>query len=364
MTTDASTTTTKALEWEDIANGEFWGRQLQELLDTAYNVALKAIYALFILLVGWILIKIVVWLIGKLFNRIKMDVAVKAFLLSLIKFFLWMILWLQIFKIAEIPNTSFTAVMSALAFAIGMALSGFMNNILAGLVILTAKPFVVGDYIVGGGAEGVVKEITLTHTYVMSGDNKKQIVPNLPLATGTVVNASKNDTRRVDMVFGIAHEADLKDTREMFKRILKNHPAVLKEPAFVVEPDSLTPHGVNWLVRPWCKGSDYWTVHFDVHEAVHKTADELGINIPCPQSDVHLFKHTSEGAAAAAADEDADGAPSVIVTTTSTTIVEPVTTATTTTPTPGGPTEGGEEKKDKSKSTKSKDKGAEKKKTK
>jgi small conductance mechanosensitive channel len=276
--------------------------------------------------------------------------------------------------------------MSALAFAIGMALSGFMNNILAGLVIvrlaarrlqllfahlflqLTGKPFVVGDYIVGGGAEGVVKEITLTHTYIMSGDNKKQIVPNLPLATGTVVNASKNDTRRVDMVFGIAHEADLKDTREMFKRILKNHPAVLKEPAFVVEPDSLTPHGVNWLVRPWCKGSDYWTVHFDVHEAVHKTADELGISIPCPQSDVHLFKHTSEGAAAAA-DEDADGAPSVIVTTTSTTIVEPVTTATatTTTPTPGGPTseaEGGEEKKDKSKSTKSKDKGAEKKKTK
>jgi hypothetical protein len=113
MTTDASTaTTTKALEWEDIANGEFWGRQLQELLDTAYKVALKAIYALFILLVGWIIIKIVVWLIGKLFNRIKMDVAVKAFLLSLIKFFLWMILWLQIFKIAEIPNTSFTAVSS------------------------------------------------------------------------------------------------------------------------------------------------------------------------------------------------------------------------------------------------------------
>jgi hypothetical protein len=115
MTTDASTaTTTKALEWEDIANGEFWGRQLQELLDTAYNVALKAIYALFILLVGWILIKIVIWAIGKLFNRLKMDVAVKSFLLSLIKFFLWMILWLQIFKIAEIPNTSFTAVSAPL----------------------------------------------------------------------------------------------------------------------------------------------------------------------------------------------------------------------------------------------------------
>jgi small-conductance mechanosensitive channel len=182
----------------------------------------------------------------------------------------------------------------------------------------------------------------------MSGDNKKQIVPNLPLATGTVVNASKNDTRRVDMVFGIAHEADLKDTREMFKRILKNHPAVLKEPAFVVEPDSLTPHGVNWLVRPWCKGSDYWAVRFDVHEAVHKTADELGISIPYPQSDVHLFKHTPE--AAAPADDDADEAPSVIVTTTSTTIVEPEPVTTT----PGGPAPASEEKEEKKEKSKSK----------
>ena len=291
-TTMAASTGTTALklEWSDIADGNFWAGQVRGLLDTAYVVALKVIYALVILIIGWLVIKLVCWLIGKAFKRMQMNVAVNSFLTSLIKFFLWMVLFLQIFKILEIPNTSFTAVMSALAFAIGLALSGFLNNILAGLMIISTKPFVVGDFINGGGAEGVVQEITITHTIVLTGDNKRQIVPNVPLATGTVINFSKADIRRVDMVFGIAHEADMADTRKMFRKILAAHPLVLKDPAFVVEPEGFTPHALNWLVRPWVKTGDYWSVHFDVHETVKARTEELGISIPFPQAQVNLFK--------------------------------------------------------------------------
>lgn len=291
-TTAAAATTTTAIniEWADIVDGGFWAQQARGLLATAHVVALKIIYAIVVLIVGWLIIKLLCWLIGKAFSRIKMNVAVNSFLTSLIKFFLWMVLFLQIFKILEIPNTSFTAVMSALAFAIGLALSGFLNNILAGLMIISSKPFIVGDFINGGGAEGVVQEITITHTIILTGDNKRQIVPNVPLATGTVINYTKADLRRVDMVFGIGHEADLTDTRKMFRKILAAHKLVLKDPPYVVEPDALTPHAVNWLVRPWVNTADYWTVHFDVHETVKARAEELGISIPFPQATVNLFK--------------------------------------------------------------------------
>lgn len=312
--TAAETTMTNVgpKDYNDLIDDEFWAKQLEELLATAHVVALKIIYALVVLLIGWIVIKIVMWILGKVFNRLKTDPHVKQFALSIIRFFFWLLLWLQIFKILSIPNTSLTAVMAALAFALGLALSGTLNNVLAGIVLLTFKPFIVGDYIQGGGVEGKVTDIFLTYTVIHTGDNKRCMVPNMPLATETCVNFSKNDTRRVDMSFTIAKEADLEATRKLFSKILREHALVLKDPAYNVQVSSLDASWVTWIIRPWVKSADYWTVLFDVHTAVKNKCDEFGIGIAFPQKEIHLFKQATtikDGLGDPDADEDKEDKP-------------------------------------------------------
>lgn len=306
-TAEATETTTQAgpNEWGDIIDDEFWATQLEELLATAHVVALKAIYAIVVLLVGWIVIKIVMWLLGKLFARLKFEPVVKSFVLAIINFFLWLVLWLQIFKILSIPNSSLTAVMAALAFALGLALSGTLNNVLAGVVLLTFKPFVVGDYIQGGGVEGAVADIFLTYTVINTRDNQKCMVPNMPLATEVTVNFSKNENRRVDMSFTVAKDADLQATRKLLTKILKENPLVLKDPAWTVQVSSLDASWVTWIVRPWCKTADLWTVLTDVHRAVKYRCDEVGISIAFPQREVHLFRQPTS-IKDGLGDEDAD----------------------------------------------------------
>jgi small conductance mechanosensitive channel len=316
-TTAAETTTTKAgpKEYNDLIDDEFWAKQLEELLATAHVVALKIIYALVVLIIGWIVIKIVMWILGKVFKRVGTDPHVTQFALSIIRFFFWLLLWLQIFKILSIPNTSLTAVMAALAFALGLALSGTLNNVLAGIVLLTFKPFIVGDYIQGGGVEGSVTDIFLTYTVINTKDNQRCMVPNMPLATDTTVNFSKNDTRRVDMSFTIAKDADLGATRKLLSKVLRENPLVLKDPAYNVQVSSLDASWVTWIVRPWCKSTDYWTVLTDVHTAVKNKCDEVGIGIAFPQKQIHLFKQANtikDGLGDPDADEDEEDKPAAI----------------------------------------------------
>jgi small conductance mechanosensitive channel len=340
MSTDAATeTTTQAgpKEWGDIIDDDFWAKQLEELLATAHVVALKVIYAIVVLLVGWIVIKIVMWILGKLFVRLKFEPVVKSFVLAIINFFLWLVLWLQIFKILSIPNSSLTAVMAALAFALGLALSGTLNNVLAGIVLLTFKPFVVGDYIQGGGVEGAVTDIFLTYTVINTRDNQRCMVPNMPLATEVTVNFSKNENRRVDMSFTVAKDADLQATRKLLTKILKENPLILKDPAWTVQVSSLDASWVTWIVRPWCKTADLWTVLTDVHRAVKNRCDEVGISIAFPQREVHLFRQPTsikDGFGDEDADvDDAANAKAVVATSTGSSATAAAATTTTATTT-------------------------------
>jgi small conductance mechanosensitive channel len=307
-TTAETTTQAGPKDYNDLIDDEFWAKQLEELLATAHVVALKIIYAIVVLIIGWIVIKIVMWILGKVFNRLKTDPHVKQFALSIIRFFFWLLLWLQIFKILSIPNTSLTAVMAALAFALGLALSGTLNNVLAGIVLLTFKPFVVGDYIQGGGVEGSVTDIFLTYTVINTKDNQRCMVPNMPLATDKTVNFSQNETRRVDMSFTIAKDADVEATRKLLSKICRDHPLVLKDPAYNVQVSSLDASWVTWIVRPWVKSADFWTVLTDVHTNVKNRCDEVGIGIAFPQTQIHLFKQATtikDGLGDPDADEDA-----------------------------------------------------------
>ncbi|MHC5017832.1 MAG: mechanosensitive ion channel family protein [Planctomycetota bacterium] len=151
------------------------------------------------------------------------------------------------------------------------------------------KPFRVGDFIEAGGAMGTVKEIQIFNTILNTPDNKRVIVPNAQVTGGNIVNYSVNGTRRVDLVVGVSYDDDLKKAGQVIESVLKADNRVLADPAYTVAVSELADSSVNFVVRPWVNGSDYWDVYFDLTEKIKVSLEENGLSIPFPQRDVHMI---------------------------------------------------------------------------
>ena len=176
----------------------------------------------------------------------------------------------------------------AVGVAIGMALSGTLQNFAGGVMILLFKPFKVGDTIEAQGQSGTVREIQIFNTILATPDNKIIIIPNGGLSTGLMKNYSREATRRVDWEFGIAYGDDYTKAKAVIARLLDADGRVLKDPAYFIALTSLGESSVNIVVRAWVNAGDYWGVYFDMNEKVYKTFAEESLNIPFPQLDVHL----------------------------------------------------------------------------
>ena len=187
-----------------------------------------------------------------------------------------------------VDTSSLTAIIAAAGLAVGFALQGSLSNFAAGVMIILFRPFRVGEFIEGAGIKGTVREIQIFSTILTTGDNKRIIVPNGQIMSDDITNYSANDTRRIDMVFGIGYEDDLLAAKTTLEEILAAHPKVLEEPATVVNVAELADSSVNFNARPWVKTEDYWDVRADIHEQVKLVFDEKGISIPFPQQDVHV----------------------------------------------------------------------------
>ena len=181
-------------------------------------------------------------------------------------------------------------IIAAAGLAVGFALQGTLGNFAAGVMLIVFRPFKIGDFIEAGGVTGTVEEIQIFCTIIKTGDNKKVIVPNSDIGGGTITNYSAKPTRRVDMVFGIGYEDDIKKAKQVLERILKADERILKDPAPVIAVSELADSSVNFVVRPWVKSSDYWGVFWDTHETVKVEFDKEGISIPFPQQDVHMHQ--------------------------------------------------------------------------
>merc|ERR1711981_1367183 len=290
----AMTTAPAEMEIDDVASslftGKFWETQAQWLLTIAMNAGLALVFALVILLVGWIIIKIIIWLLRKAFVRAKMDEPVRNFILGVIKFFLWLILIMFILDAINIELVSMAALIAALAFAVGLAIGHFLGNFVGG-IIMSYKHIKVGDYIEGGGVTGTLKEIHMTQCVLVTPDNKHVQVPNNAFATEIVTNYSALDQRRVDMTVGIAYDGDIEVTKKILHKLAKKHPLVLDEPETNIRVSELGDSSVNLIFRPWVKTADYWTVFWDMQMDIKLKLDEAGIGIPFPQIDAHVFKH-------------------------------------------------------------------------
>ncbi len=189
-----------------------------------------------------------------------------------------------------IQTTSFVAIIGAAGLAIALAFQGSLSNLASGVLLVTFRPFKIGDFVEAAGTAGVVEKIEIFTTQIRTGDNKTIIIPNGAVAGGTITNYSTKPTRRLDLVIGVGYDDDLDKVRSVLEDILNADERVLKDPEFTICVVELADNSVNFVVRPWVDSANYWPLHFDLHETIKKRFDKEGINIPYPQRDVHLHQ--------------------------------------------------------------------------
>jgi len=261
------------------------------LNDYAIPWAIKAVIAIAIFVIGKWVVKIIVSLVKKLLNRSEsMDEMLVNFIGSIINAVLILFVIIASLDQLGVDTTSLVALIGAAGLAIGLALQGSMQNFAAGVMILVFKPFKSGDFIDAGGVMGVVENVQIFSTTMRTGDNKEVIVPNGGIYGGAITNFSARDTRRVDMVFGIGYDDDIRQAKSILEKLVAEDERILKDPAPVVALSELGDSSVNFIVRPWVNSGDYWNVLWEMNEKVKTEFDAAGISIPYPQMDVHLQK--------------------------------------------------------------------------
>lgn len=246
--------------------------------------------ALAIFIVGRWVAKILLKVTRKLLVRTKMDEMLIDFILAIGNAILLLFIVIASLDQLGVNTTSLIALLGAAGLAVGLALQNSLQNFAAGVMLIIFRPFKAGDFVEAGGTAGVVESISIFSTIMRTGDNREVIVPNGSIYSGTITNVSARDTRRIDMVFGIGYDDDIKKAKEIMQKIMAEDERIHAEPAPLVAVAELADSSVNFNVRPWVNSGDYWAVKFDLNERIKIAFDENGISIPYPQMDVHLEK--------------------------------------------------------------------------
>lgn len=267
---------------------------IEKLLETGNELILtygpRLIGALITLIVGWWIISIIRNTLRKRFEKRNMEPSLRGFLNSMIGITLKILLLVSVVGMMGVQMTSFIAILGAAGLAVGMALSGTLQNFAGGVIILLFKPFKVGDYIEAQGHSGSVNEIQIFNTILKTPDNKTIIIPNGGLSTNSMTNYSTEPRRRVDFVFRIGYGDDVDQARSVIKSLIEADDRILNDPEPFIAVSELADSSVNLVVRVWAEASNYWGIYFDMHEKVYKAFDKEGLNIPFPQMDVHVHK--------------------------------------------------------------------------
>ena len=267
------------------------GLQLKDYaMDLVMVYGPKLLGALVALIIGLWVIRWVMRLVTNVLTKSNVDASLVPFLKSLTGALLKVMLGISILTMLGIEMTSFIAILGAAGLAVGMALSGTLQNFAGGVMILLFKPFKVGDVIEAQGYLGGVKEIQIFVTILTTGDNKTIILPNGTLSNNSLINYSTQDRRRVDFTFGTAYGDDVSKAKSIIRDVLNADERVLKDPEVFIGLGAMADSSVNLTVRAWAQTSDYWGVFFDTNEKIYHAFTEGGINIPFPQMDVHIKK--------------------------------------------------------------------------
>ncbi|GAA4960050.1 mechanosensitive ion channel family protein [Algibacter aquimarinus] len=254
----------------------------EKWLQLALDYGLKILGAVVIWIIGSWAIKKIIKTTKKIMSKRDYDESLQKFLLNLLGWILKIVLIVVVLGTVGVETTSFAAILAAAGLAIGLALQGSLGNFAGGVLIMIFKPFKIGDLIEAQGEIGVVKEIEIFTTKLTGLSNREIIIPNGSLSNGNIINYTTEGTRRVDLVFGVGYDSDIKKTKEVLMNVLTSHPKVLKEPAPTVNVSELADSSINFAVRPWSTADDYWDVYFGITEDVKEALDKAGIEIPYP----------------------------------------------------------------------------------
>ena len=255
------------------------------LKDLIFKFGPKLIIACIILYVGFRLIRFLTKRIGKVFEKRNLDVSLRPFLLSVVSIGLKILLILTVVGYLGVEMTQFTAIIASAGVAIGLALSGTLQNVAGGVVLLVLRPFRVDDYISAMGYEGTVKSILIFHTTLITVDNKVITLPNGALSSGSMINYSRMDTRRIDLNFKLAHGVDLNAVSAAIIAIAKEDKRIFTNPVPVVIP-TISDLSVLVDLRFWCKTEDYWDVLADINKNVYDYLVEDKIALPYSKIDI------------------------------------------------------------------------------
>lgn len=249
--------------------------------------SIKILIALTIFLVGQLIAKIISRALGKVLAHTKLDKILVEFLQSLLRALLLVIVLVAALDQLGVNTNSVIAVLGAAGLAIGLALQSSLQNFAAGFMLLIFRPFKDGDFVEAAGTAGMIEKIGIFSTVMHTGDNKEVIIPNSAIYGGNIVNYSKRPTRRIDLIFSIGYEDDLRRAREVITQLIQADERILKDPEPLVAVGELAANSVNLFVRPWVKTEHYWDVRFDLTEKIKLAFDEAGITIPYPQMAIH-----------------------------------------------------------------------------
>lgn len=297
LTQTAADTTAKATSFtEKVLNSSLMDMSLAEVVavisKSLITLGIKILIAIGIYILGRWFIRHIKRLLHKFFERREIEVSLRGFIDSLVTFSLMILLVVIIVGVLGIDTTSFVALFASAGLAIGMALSGTLQNFAGGVIILILKPYRVGDYIEAQGQTGTVKEILLFSTTLSTVDNKTILIPNGGISTGIINNYTLETVRRVDWKFGIAYGDDYDTAKSVLLTMLSEDKRVISEPAEpFVALHSLADSSVVIVARAWCPKEDYWGLYFDINERVYKEFKDHNLNFPFPQLDVHLPQH-------------------------------------------------------------------------
>ena len=259
-----------------------------DLMPMLSGWVIKIFIALLIYLIGKWIAKRITNFVRKLMKARDSDPTLINFLSNVVYAILLIAVILAALDTLGLPVTSLVAVVGAAGLAVGLALKDSLGNFASGVMLVMFRPFSKGDFVEVAGVAGTVNEVRIFSTILTTPDNKQIIIPNGQVAADTITNYSANDQRRVDIVFGVGYDDDLKVARGVLTRLCTEHPKVLDDPETKIFVMNLGDSSVDFAVRPWAKTEDYWTVYSDLLEQGKVELEAAGCNIPYPQTDVHL----------------------------------------------------------------------------
>lgn len=263
---------------------------IQKLIDSGLSAGKHIIAAVVIFIVGRFLIKLLNRLVASILQRRHIEQSVQTFLSSLVNIILTILLIITVIGALGVNTTSFAALIASAGVAIGMALSGNLQNFAGGLIILLFKPYRVGDFIDVNGVQGTVSAVQIFHTILLTPDNKVIYLPNGSTSSATITNYSREEKRRIEWTFGIDYGEDVSRARTAILSVITADARILPDPAPFVAVGGLSDSSVDILVRVWVPTEEYWNVYFDMHQRVYETFNEQKINFPYPQQTVHLVQ--------------------------------------------------------------------------